>query len=71
MKRLLLFMGVGALGFWVFVLLYKLLEPYLHILPSLLAKIWSVLTADWFLVGLLGAIIFIVILILWAYREPW
>jgi len=71
MKRLLLFMGVGALGFGVFVLLYRLLEPYLHILPIVLAKMWGVLTADWFLVGILGAIIFIIILILWAYREPW
>ncbi len=71
MKRLLLFTAVGALGFAVFVLLYRLVEPYLPLLPDLLAKAWAILTSDWFLVGLAGAAIFILSLIAWAYREPW
>jgi len=71
MKRLLLFIAVGALGFLVFVLLYKLLEPYIHLLPALLTTLWAIMTADWFLIGLLGAAIFILGLVAWAYREPW
>jgi len=71
MKRLLLFMAVGVVGFLAFVILYRLLEPYLYLLPKLLTSIWAILTADWFLVGLLGAAVFIIGLVAWAYREPW
>ena len=71
MKRGLVFLAFAALGFAIASTIYKLIEPFLPMLPGLLASLVPILTSGWFLAGLIGAILAVVLLILWARSGVW
>jgi len=71
MKRLLIFVGVMLLGFALFAVIYKALEPILPLLPALIAKAISILTSGWFICGLIGAFTSLVGFMAWLRRGGW
>ena len=71
MKRFLLLLGVGMLGFLVVASLYLLVEPFLPMLPGLMASLLPILTSRWFIAGVIGAALAIIIFLAWAYSGEW
>ena len=71
MKRGLVLLSVAALGFAILSTIYKLVEPYLPMLPSLIMSVIPIITSGWFIAGLVGALLFVAILVAWAYSGEW
>mgnify|MGYP007013804885 CR=1 FL=1 len=64
-------LSVAALGFAILSTIYKLVEPYLPMLPSLIMSVIPIITSGWFIAGLVGALLFVAILVAWAYSGEW
>ncbi|RLI30926.1 hypothetical protein DRO48_02205 [Candidatus Bathyarchaeota archaeon] len=70
MGRIKTLSAAALLGFVVGVLVYLVAKPYLPKLRRILLKgLPAVIGADWFLAGVLGAITFVIALVVWAYTT--
>ena len=70
MGRIKTLSAAALLGFVVGVLVYLATKPYLpHLRRFLLKSLPAIIGCEWFIAGVLGAIIFVAALVIWAYTT--
>lgn len=66
MKRFLVLLAIATLGFIVGSGIYVLLEPFLPSLPNFIERLLEVASQGWFIAGLIGASLAVIIILIWA-----